>query len=1289
MQNFLKYAYLKVIYREKRNSHRAISTLKGYLLIQNHFQKGIISTKCNLNKIDRKLLNVLRDYVVERENENKHRSSIHNTNEDINVVGRPPGRREILHHRKNDIDIFHIDRGIFESLKNVFSTIDKINVQFIQNVLISSKDSSRGNRKIACKIVQKRVHINEQEYLFCIELPKEWINDNPKISETSYQGKKNILPYDDFTHLHGEMQNVDFFALSTLFRLYHKISRKKNYDHECSNFNIAFPYDKMNMFVLKLLCIHIDNIISNGKNKKIHTRTIKSLPQVVTNNKLPFHAIYWEMLNILQILKENKSEYIKIINYILYTQFEVVYKHKHHYNYAYSITLLPLLNELILYESNCLTTWPKKENHSKIKPFSISIGKNNFYMHKESYTWDYIEENYKDKEQSSIEISNSTGTKCNIDSIYRNNGKTTLDQKCTSIKKSLNDCDANLPTINGNHLVHYEQCEKLKKTENFEANEHTSEEMDIFANIFFFSQNSIEKKINLIFSKNVKCPYLLQYCIIVLTRIAKKIKYKEKRNFLIDQSYILEGIHTLLYVTNDTHGQLTSLINEKSEFLKNMNCTSRNDHNCVSEKMYLLLFLDFTFKFLKNVKYDYKSMEKTTSKGEIFSQNFLKILCLTSSIRHLLTSGGKKKKNDSERKCIPFSNLDNNDISQDSEQVKENELISRINKYIGLLNSEIILSRLNYFSPTHSGWEEITSAYMAYLLNDLYMQNNLDIKKMIVSYFLKDYKLLNSGSLRIYKKEQIYLEYITIYNFVKIFKSEINQVEKGYENVLNIFTTFLDTSRICQKINTNNSSKILCEIQMKQEQLLHQINKLCYLYLLIKRYITNPNFVTLINYNFYLTVCLINQYIEKNMNNSENVPQFANKCVNKITSIVVTMKCFNIPPEEDLTKSVSKLVTLTHTCMNEENKKNILFFVIPYMKSGKEDINDLENLLTDTKNLAHESKMKQEDNKEKGSTNMCHEEEWTNKNKKTCVIIPTCMLNEKKKKKKKIDFKNSDQQNNHPNHDDNTHLSIKRNLHYVEKSITQILANFEKNKNFCINNNQLYELLHEQMKGNHLIKKENTLLKNKLNYIFLNLDTFITSHIARLVSKKDFHFVNQDEKTMQKDNFYPKSQHHPSYQTDNEVTMKDNDITTTAETTMMMMINAKDEETEERVVSHHDREEAPTLGIHFDYEQVTAKNEYFQELKKYENENYIKINNVLINMYMCNPHICTKRKNIMVFSNGKIQKKMIILPHDTYKNIRKFLITTQRVDRLKLLKRLHNSIYLLFIKVKFFFNRQC
>ncbi|SCO67077.1 conserved Plasmodium protein, unknown function [Plasmodium vivax] len=1243
MQKLSKYAYRKVIIgREKRNSHRVISTAVGPSIIP-IAPKCITCMSSGPTRTNRKAYSLLRDYMVERDHESGQKGALHNRNEKINFPGSStPGRREILHHRKDVVDIVHMNRDTFTSLKSLLSLIDSINTRVVQNGLAASRQ--RGTPS-SSGMLQTRAVINEKEYLLCVELGEDSREGSAPLRRNSCSGKFPPCDDEDLLHLKREIQGIDFFALSALLRVYQKIVRKKKAPHGGSLSRVAFPFNRVEKFILQTLCSHIDSLLQRKVKRK--GDTVDSPPQQGPSSEAPFRAVYWEVLSILQILTHNKGEYIDFINRVLYAQFKFVDKHRHHYSYAFSVGLLPVINEVLLYLSNGVGSPPTGGEDLRHPAFFATIGGNPLHMQKEAFTWGYIQENYQKGELSVHRSASPSGDE--------QNGNVDTPQNC-------------------------------------EPDERTAEERQSCADIVCPPPKSAQKELNPP-EDGEKFSYLQHYSITLLSIIAKKIKYMEKRNHVHDVGLILEGINTLMHVEGSSGGQPSSLINQRAEFLKDVIQKGKDHRSEVSQKMYLLLFLDFIFNFLKNVKFGPKAIHRITKEGESLGDHFLKILCLSSSIRQMLTSG--RRSSDSRKAhhhCGPSVGC-TNDAPLYADQASK--LISRVNKNIGLLTSEAILHAPNYGLPTRLERSHLPNAYMAYLLNDVYLQSNSEVKKMTLSHFAKRNESSHWGSQP--GEGQIYLEYITLHNLVKIFKGEINQAgrkdaegngaerngakrndserngvegesEKSVEKVFPFFRTLLENC-------SNDATEMSRNLQMKQ--LLHGLNKLCYFYLLCKRHITNANFVALANCNFYLSFSIINWHIEKCLNRSEFFfPHFVNMCAEKISVIVGTLKCFGLPAEEDLANCLSKFITLTHLCMTEENRKSLLFYVLPYVERARGDLGKVGSLLVGTEVPSlRGAEGKDERTPVGGST--CEDAErmsnvYCEESSSDCTLFEEppsgCTPVE-----------------NPPSGD--TPVRTHQNLHHVEKRITEVLSTFEEKQISPIGREKLHELLNkllnkllnEHVRGGLLLRKENQILRNKLNYILLNFDSFVKAHITQAVAEQQWLIAHHDAEgeLAHTGKGGPRvALHHVAHMSGEGTVEGDNSIGG--------VVPTKDVDETTPGGDHPDGH--AKLSLHFDYKHVSAKNEYFRQLQKYEREDFQKINNVLINMYLCNPYVCSKSKDV-ILSSGKSPKKVIILPQDTYRNIHKLVAAGESAEGFKLLRRVHHSVHLFFIRVKFFFSR--
>ncbi|KAI4839036.1 hypothetical protein MKS88_002549 [Plasmodium brasilianum] len=1240
MQKFSKYAYHKIINNDNHNTNKIINRPFNHIFLHYQVIQENIHEKCKFLLTDCKPFNILKDYIVEKKHiANEKWKKEKKTFSHINC------KNEVTYYRKNNVDNVSISHNLYASLKNIFVLIDKINRFLVVNNLQKCRNIS------PCRIVEYNVYINERLYLFCLHVPDEFVN------ETLHEIEK-ILRDKDFVELCREIKNLNFNELASFFNIYNNIIGKK-YNEQCdNNFKIFFFFQDVEKFILQNLCISIHNIITNANNKIIHNENISK--KYSSSNKINFHRMYMEILSILNVLKNNNKLYVNFIDFILFIQFKAVYKHNHHYNYSYSINLIQVIHKVLFSQLNYLyTTKPYEEEEFIYENFFTVLNDNYFYIEKEKFTWNYIEKHYEDIKPYRSLRTTSLGSrdikKKNIDldedRKNKNFSRCVQEKNCSHSENHLYNDGKYYPTQNDNK-------NELKRSDNKNAcyqkkllncSEYVNtDDLTYNCKNAYFLINITENEYKRI-SKGIEDLYLLHYGIILLTIIVKKIKYMENRNALIDEVRILRTVNILMHVNNTKLINLNKLINEKATFLKEFSSIQ-----CGKESLNFLLFVDFIFNTLKNVKYDNKCIKRITQEYDT-NKYFLEILSL-ASIKHY---------------SVKSNIISENEASTDEMEKNEKKIISKINRNINFLTSEIILTFSNYTTSSPYSCNDIscnddmTTIYMSYIFNDLYFQNNHKIIKFVFSYFLKHFKDINSV-LKL-NKINIYFQYITIYNFLKLFKNEVNKPSTEYHNVLKMFMECFDNN-LYHKVNEDssfnnihdNNSDGIFYVDIKIEQYLHFLNKLWYFYFLSKKLITNCEFLSHFNYHFYLTFHMINQYVQKYMNNSELFTIFVNKCINKITGILVIQKYFNIYIEEDLIKHLSKIIYLAHNIISRENKRKILMYILPFIKQPKRNMDNLKNFLID-KEIA-----------QNGVNNIL-----LNNYKKDELHIYKCEKEEKRisfvqqvksnicEERKKTNF------NHNPCNDYEQYEKYNLNemLLYLgckKKNIAQIIEKLEKNKNYKINNNELYELLSEHMKECILIKKENVILKNKLNYIVLNFEKFISSYVSGIVSNKSLFMEENGYNHMNS-------------------TGCNNIVAKMEECNSILKGEYNTKEGNEMVVVNED-ENPHNISIKFDYHQVKVKNEYFYELKKYENQSNIKINNILINMYMYNPHICAKNKNSFISKHKTKQKKMIILPYDTYKNIKKLVIYND-CESVNLFKRLNNSIYLLFLKMKFFFNK--
>ncbi|KEG01128.1 hypothetical protein YYE_04163 [Plasmodium vinckei vinckei] len=1180
----------------------------GYYLIQNNYY-----TKWKYAIVHFKNFNLLKDYINERDGPNtftnpiEHQKGKHTTN-----------KQNIFYNNETRTYNIMLNPAIYSQLKNVLHIIHKTNTLILQTILTKHKNLIPLQSH---QIIKSNISIHKNEYLFYIQVPNKYINII--LPDIQLQFKK-----ENTSELFKQVANLDIYALISFLNIH--INAMKNVRNTLTNYDsndggeayelISTSFsDEMINFILNNLCVQIDKFFSNFKTKEINT----------TINKLDFHKIYLDLLDILTILIIEINKYIKFIDFILNTLLKSFYKYKHHYNYTYSVNLLNTINQILPFHIHSLYL-PNTHEEDISNDFVKKIENNYFYIQKENFTWNHINKHY-------AEISST-----NLATEVENEKKIML--------HSLNT--------------------------------------ECLTNTFIPLNKDIENN-----------KFWAQYCIILVTIIVKKIKYVTHRNVLIDEQYVLEAINTLLHIQNKKVLNLDSLIDSKAPFLKDLHIDKlensketdiHNKYECSEKKNNFLLFLNFSFNMLKNLKYNNTSLKDLASKNKDGVKPFLKIIALISNIKYLLTSNIKK--------CAPKSSIENvitpNDhfIKRQNENVKNTKIINMIKKNINLFSNEIVLALSNYYTMSKSGSNNFLSCtsqkniamYMSYIFNDAYFQNNCQIKNIFLNHFLKHYNILNSN-LETYNKKYIYLQYITIYNFIKLFHNDINNASPDlYNTILNIFMEYFNNNT-CYNLKNDKNSNDISYTNDQNNYYLHLLNKLCYFYFLSKKYITNLEFLNHINHNFYLTFYLINQYIEKNINTQEYFTNFINKCANKLIIILTVHKFFNIY-SEDLNGCVSNFIQLTHEYITKENKEKFILYIIPFLKFPKSSTDNLKRLLIDADTNAVEEVNIQKDTPEKSQLTF-QNYNLTNSNQGNI----SCMEYEKNKSNL---FKD-DQRVGNNTENDNMHnedlFTNKQNglsniffnyfkehnyanqnvypVSHIEKDLIELLDNLEKNKNFQINNNTLCQILNDYVKENKLIKKENAILKNKLNFIVLNFEQFISSYINSISDNSNTTSIPTNNSTT----FDCKE----NVNTINTLIMNKSGKTIEKD---MNKTGEKDIIQEETNYYKFDRDNinkiknvSTTLQIQFDYHYVNAKNEYFHELKKYECKNYIKVNNILLNMYMYNPYISAK--------NNK--KKLIILPYDTYKNIKK--LVCEGNEGPNVFKRFHNSVYFFFDKLMIFF----
>ncbi|VTZ67164.1 conserved Plasmodium protein, unknown function [Plasmodium chabaudi chabaudi] len=1217
MQKFSKYACNKIVNIGNTKGKQIINIyvhniILGYYLIQNNYY-----TKWKYAIVHFKNFNLLKDYMNERDaphtftNQIEHQKGKHTTN-----------KQSIFYNKESRTYDIIVNPVIYSQLKNVLRIIHKTNNSILQNILTKYKNVIP---LYPDQIIKSNISIHKNEYLFYLQIPNKYINII--LPDIRLQFKK-----ENTSELFKQINNLDIYALISFFHIHTNAIKNvtntpTNYDStdggEAYGLISASLSDDMTNFILNNLCVQIDKIFSNFKSKETTT----------TMNKLDFHKIYLDLLDMLTILIVDINKNIKFIDFILNTLLKSFYKYKHHYNYTYSVNLLNTINQILPFHIHSLYL-PSAHEEDISNDFVNKIENNYFYIQKENFTWNHINKYY-------AEISST-------------NSATEIENEKKIMLHSLNT--------------------------------------ECLSNTFVPLNQSIDNN-----------KFWAQYCIILVTIIVKKIKYVTHRNVLTDEQYVLEAINTLLHIQNKKVLNLDSLIDSKAPFLKDLHIDKLenskgtdidipNKYECSEKKNNFLLFLNFSFNMLKNLKYNNTCLKDLASKNKEGVKTFLKIISLISNIKYLLTSNIKK--------CASKNSMENvitaNDhfIKRQNEDIKNTKIINMIKKNINLFGNEIVLAFSNYYAISKSFSSDFLSCtsqkniamYMSYIFNDAYFQNNSQIKSIILNHFLKHYNILNSN-LETYNKKYIYLQYITIYNFIKLFHNDINNTSPDlYNTILNIFMECFNNNT-CYNLKNGKNSNDVSYTNEQNNYYLHLLNKLCYVYFLSKKYITNLEFLNHINHNFYLTFYLINQYIEKNINPQEYFTNFINKCANKIIIILTVHKFFNIY-SEDLNVCVSKLIQLTHEYITKENKEKFILYIIPFLKLQKSSTDSLKRLLIDANtNVGEEVNIQKDTPEESQLTFQNYNLSNSNQGDISCI---ECEKNESNLFKDDLKVGNNTENDNIHNDSLFTnkqnslsniffnyfkeHNYANQNVYPVspiENDLIELIDNLEKNKNFQITNSTLCQILNEYVKENKLIKKENAILKNKLNFIVLNFEQFISSYINSISGNNSTTSIPTNNSTI----FDCKE----NINTINTLIMNKSGKTVEKDINKNK-IGEKDIIQEETNYYKFDRDNvnkiknvSTTLQIQFDYHYVNAKNEYFHELKKYECKNYIKVNNILLNMYMYNPYISAK--------NNK--KKLIILPYDTYKNIKK--LVCEGNEGANVFKRFHNSVYFFFDKLMIFF----
>ncbi|SBT35137.1 conserved Plasmodium protein, unknown function [Plasmodium ovale wallikeri] len=1275
MLKFSKNACHYIIGSENRSNEKIVNISINRLSMRLYLAKGGINTECKFSQTHCKQFTLLKDYMVEKKiifegNEKRENERTYN---ELDY------KRKIISYNENSIDNFFINHNLYASLKNIFLHINKINKAVTETISLKCENV------LSHEIVQNNVYINNNLYTFYVEIPNKYINN------ISLEIEK-ILQDEEFSELFRKIKDLDLYTSTLLFVLFKQIG--KRYNGKWNKVYTVLFQEELENFILQNVRTHISNIIPKGNKNK----TEDNAPNISkTHNKVDLHQVYREILNILNILKKEKEKYINYIDFILHTLFKELYRHNRHYNYSYSISLLRVLNDILLFHLNhsCESHKGEKDEH---RTFCTQINNNRFYTQKEKFTWNYIEKNYEDIEciqtVSKLSTGGSITSPSKVDTLddgtHLRNGNAEADVGKMHVSDHLHPYkDATKCTGKFNCVGDFQNCQRHSDRKeaqvNYDLFSHTYEENCTHVKSAHSNKNSVRDEGNIASNSKIHS-YLSQFCIFLIAIIAKKIKYMENRTVLIDEECMLEGINALLHMHERRRINLDKIINERVPFLKDTTETKGSD-----EKQRVLQFLNFIFNILKSLKYDHKNAKEMKKEYETYERLF-KILSLVSSIRYLLTDNIKNKNataDGTDRQAMYVGSA-----SADLAELSQKRIISKINKNITQMSNELILTASNFSCTPHShgdiNREGNVAVYMSYIFNDLYFQNNYQIQNIMFSYFLKHFK--NRNSYVEGNKNVIYLEYITIYNFLKLFQKDINESSVKYDTILKIFMDCFDNN-LYHKLKDHNFLNNFYAEKKKTTYYLHFLNKLCYFYFLAKRFISNREFLSHINYHFYLTVYLINQFIEKNMNNSEFFIRFVNKCINKITIILTVQKYFNLCAEEDLTKCVSNFLQLTHKLITKENKKKLLLYVLPFLKQPKNTENSLKHLLVG-KEIELEKEKKKEavklDTQKKGNHSKNEEEEHN-----SCEHVKS-VIYENKQNNLNCNLSNYEE-------NESTNLSKKGRIVCVEQNLADFIDILQKKDNFKVNNGELCQLLREHMRQNHLLKKENVILKNKLNYIVLNFENFISSYV-RTVPSANHAFVCHDNGenvgSTRVRNMHVRS---VSRRNVNRNIVGGTNLGNTAvELNCPAACEPACEPACEHTCKHtcehtcgkgvtggdtdeetHRREDAPSLSIQFDYHNIDVTNEYFHELRKHENQNYMKINNVLINMYMYNPHICAKNKKILI-SKEKKTKKMIILPYDTYKNIKKLVIYEDN-EGVNLIKRFHNSVYLFFVKMKFFF----
>lgn len=1107
---------------------------------------------------------LLKKYVDEKKDTNKKdvikkHERIQGRKNDIT------SKTRLTYFRKKQIDYIIIDDHVYQKLKNVLELYENISHEWIKRELLKKR------KNISLYENTHELHtlcINNKFYSVLIT-----INDVEKESiELLIQ---SLIPTKDVLKVTNEIKSLD---VNTLFVLYQIIKKIRLL---WKNEKGLLWLNYMEKYIISHICLSLHNSVKNLNETKLEKY-----------HKISRHQYYMITQQLLQELRKEKEQYIRIMNGIISIISKNVHTHYHNYNYGLSISFLEIVNEILSYNLNSF----QKNSPCSIKKepcmkdlLCLQIQNQYFYLNVEEDTLHYVEKEYE---------------------IIKN----------SHIKKKQ---------------------EKKQKKEEMNIYNHIINETNLCMNQ---SENNILSDIG-------------TYSIILLTIISKKSKYVEKK-LIIDLETILGNINLLMYI-HKNYLNISSLISKDDLFCKKFLSNYRNLPD--SDSMYFLCFLKYVFYNSKIAVYVQGNQEVEQMikhrKNEHHQKHrnnehhrLSKIISFISNIKFLLSLENIER-NDTFSEIGKKNEAIEKKNYKEEEQIKKNE-IKKINKDLSDIESYIILKLVceeNLWKEESYEFPKDIIYRFSFLLNDLYIQNNTPLRKWLSIYLLKYYKKTKFDEFS--EKENVYLQYITAYNWIKNFKKDINDgVSEEYENIFNMCMSYLEYhthNHIKEKeqneIKTVQHNSYDCIYH--QNAYLHVLNILHYFLELCKKNITNEAFVNQVSNHFQVALCLINKYVEYYMNGSEQFVTFVNNCVHNITKILIIHKYFNIVTEE-LTEQVFTFLNNVHRIVHVEEKRNFLLYLKPFLQN----MNHKNSCHVEQMIKSIEESLKEHE-KQRNLT------ELSDPGNQTMIRL---QREEKKYVKKEKNSEELTQYNELICNEDSCNVNIeqeKGNIKLYSQNETDDQESAE-----IMNENDLRTLLIHYKKEKELIRKENVLLKSKLNHIILNFEQFLSSHVSLYISQ------------------YQTVQIHKEYeQTKNEeINNHDNTAIDNIATKEIIKKNRLKEKEETK----NENSQNGNLNIQFDFQKVQATDEYFDELKRYEQENYRNMNNILINMYLCNPYVSIKSKEIQM-KNTK-HKTMIILPHDAYKHMRTVMNKKQYKTTHNIIIRLRYTFYVLFCKLKHF-----